>query len=596
MIDDEGACSARAAPPARRRARHRRRRQPVHVAAVLPGRPARRRRRRRAGQDGRAWFTNFGGWVDACAPAIDVVSTFFVVYEQVTTPKCSTRRRSAAGRAGAARASPRRRSPPSIAQEMYLTGSTAHDVMERLSYYQRYRFPTSAPCSTSDAWRSTSTSTGPLGVVGPSSRAGASRSPPTSRARVPDPARLGGRRVDDERRRPCTTPCARRTSRSSARGGRGADERHARCAASARTGGRRRPMARWRTGEVVALVDRLADALPSARTTCTSPTASARHFGIVGVERLGRHPGRHADGADRDALDGAAGGRARSLREPLALPWRRPPNVLVLDTGLATATGQPAHDALQGHCIMHRPWLDRATPALQRRGRARRRRPRPARPPGRPRHVHLRRDPPDLPRRAIHHAGVLSSYGDGDDASVTSAIERALRRFRQRNEHIDIVVMSFGSYAEDDRPPPMATRSAGSCGAASSSPRRATTRRRGRASRRRSPGWSASGRWTPTGAACSPTSVRGSTPRRRASTSSARSSPTSTTPMRRRVRRPLPRAGRRGAARASPPRRSAAAIAQPMYLRDPHRPGGVGAPAPRPRRSAIPDLGVLFNV
>ena len=26
---------------------------------------------------GPAWFTNFGSWVDACAPAVDVVSTFF---------------------------------------------------------------------------------------------------------------------------------------------------------------------------------------------------------------------------------------------------------------------------------------------------------------------------------------------------------------------------------------------------------------------------------------------------------------------------------------------------------------------------------------
>ena len=29
------------------------------------------------GQADKAWFTNFGGWVDACAPAIDVISTFF---------------------------------------------------------------------------------------------------------------------------------------------------------------------------------------------------------------------------------------------------------------------------------------------------------------------------------------------------------------------------------------------------------------------------------------------------------------------------------------------------------------------------------------
>jgi subtilisin family serine protease len=27
---------------------------------------------------GRAWFSNFGGWVDACAPGVDVVSTFFL--------------------------------------------------------------------------------------------------------------------------------------------------------------------------------------------------------------------------------------------------------------------------------------------------------------------------------------------------------------------------------------------------------------------------------------------------------------------------------------------------------------------------------------
>jgi subtilisin family serine protease len=27
---------------------------------------------------GRAWFSNFGGWVDACAPAVDVLSTFLI--------------------------------------------------------------------------------------------------------------------------------------------------------------------------------------------------------------------------------------------------------------------------------------------------------------------------------------------------------------------------------------------------------------------------------------------------------------------------------------------------------------------------------------
>jgi subtilisin family serine protease len=28
-------------------------------------------------QSGRADFSNFGGWVDCCAPGVDVVSTFF---------------------------------------------------------------------------------------------------------------------------------------------------------------------------------------------------------------------------------------------------------------------------------------------------------------------------------------------------------------------------------------------------------------------------------------------------------------------------------------------------------------------------------------
>ena len=30
---------------------------------------------------GRAAFSNFGSWVDACAPGVDVVSTFFTDFD-----------------------------------------------------------------------------------------------------------------------------------------------------------------------------------------------------------------------------------------------------------------------------------------------------------------------------------------------------------------------------------------------------------------------------------------------------------------------------------------------------------------------------------
>ena len=59
--------------------------------------------------DGQAWFSNFGGWVDACAPAIDVVSTFFEDFtEKIDGVEIAGTR---AGRGGVGRASPRRRSP-----------------------------------------------------------------------------------------------------------------------------------------------------------------------------------------------------------------------------------------------------------------------------------------------------------------------------------------------------------------------------------------------------------------------------------------------------------------------------------------------------
>ena len=372
---------------------------------------------------------------------------------------------------------------------------------------------------------------GPLGSSAPSSPSDASPWPPT---------RPVGRTSSG--RTPSSSPSTRTNPSRPLRHRRAAtsrsSERHrTRCRragcwapASAATGGTRTPdRGRWRTERSSS--SSTGSAMPgtaSDRTTSTSPTASD------GTSASSDPAAQAAPRASRRRSSSRCGRRharrrARRSREPLALPWRRPPNVLVLDTGLATSGGRPAHDALHGHCLLHRPWLDRATgrfndedePDDDARGRLDRQAGHGTFISGVVRQI--------CPTPRIHHAGVLSSYGDGDDASVTNAIERALRRFRQRNEHIDIVVMSFGSYAEADRPPPMAQRSAGCCGAASSSPRRATTRRPGRATRPRCPASSASGPWTPTAAACSPTSVHGSTPRRRASMSSARSSPSSTT-------------------------------------------------------------------
>lgn len=88
------------------------------------------------GQADKAWFTNFGGWVDACAPGIDVVSTFFLGDPAGLDEAPFT---------GWARWSGTSFSAPKVAavvaQEMYLTTSTPRDSWKRLSNYQRYRFP-----------------------------------------------------------------------------------------------------------------------------------------------------------------------------------------------------------------------------------------------------------------------------------------------------------------------------------------------------------------------------------------------------------------------------------------------------------------------
>ena len=89
------------------------------------------------GQADKAWFTNFGGWVDACAPAIDVVSTFFLPSKEVALdggPFTGWARWS-----GTSFAAPK--VAAAVAQEMYLSGSDARTSWKRLSDYRRYRFP-----------------------------------------------------------------------------------------------------------------------------------------------------------------------------------------------------------------------------------------------------------------------------------------------------------------------------------------------------------------------------------------------------------------------------------------------------------------------
>ena len=68
--------------------------------------------------DGKAWFTNFGGWVDACAPAIDVVSTFFMDFTERIDGVEHRRYEGWARWSGTSFSAPK--VAATIAQEMYL--------------------------------------------------------------------------------------------------------------------------------------------------------------------------------------------------------------------------------------------------------------------------------------------------------------------------------------------------------------------------------------------------------------------------------------------------------------------------------------------
>jgi subtilisin family serine protease len=171
----------------------------------------------------------------------------------------------------------------------------------------------------------------------------------------------------------------------------------------------------------------------------------AASFGVVGKDLAGGTPGIgppvELDSTARPAL------APRHLAEPLRLSGHRPPHVLVLDTGLRTRDGHPEHPDLT-NCFIHANWLNRAET-----GRF------------------DDEDEPDddhrgqldtqaghgtfisgivcqrCPDAVVHHAGVLTSYGDGDHASIVNAIDRALAR---PGDGYDVVVMALGTYAVDD--------------------------------------------------------------------------------------------------------------------------------------------------
>ena len=202
----------------------------------------------------------------------------------------------------------------------------------------------------------------------------------------------------------------------------------------------------------MAMMERLQDDTVQARPNQVYLAAAVgRRFGIIGDEGLGGDARLHRPGVA--GVDRSARRAPAFLAPRLGLPGRRRPNVLVLDTGLRTFDARAEHPALD-NCVVHDPWFD-----LRKVGRW------------------DDEDEPDddrcgrldhqaghgtfisgiirqlCPDALVHHRGVLTSYGDGDDASVIAAIERGRAAARRGHRHRGDVVRHV---RENDRPPPMA--------------------------------------------------------------------------------------------------------------------------------------------
>lgn len=86
---------------------------------------------------GRAWFTNFGPWVDASAPAIDVISTFFDDFTEIVDERPRRHFQRWARWSGTSFSAPK--VAALIAQEMYLYGGSAGDAWKRLTSHNHHR-------------------------------------------------------------------------------------------------------------------------------------------------------------------------------------------------------------------------------------------------------------------------------------------------------------------------------------------------------------------------------------------------------------------------------------------------------------------------
>ena len=172
-----------------------------------------------------------------------------------------------------------------------------------------------------------------------------------------------------------------------------------------------------------------------------------RHFGRVGAPGSAGTPGLHD--TRRHRIDRPPGGAAAPPPDAAGPGGPHAAEVLVLDTGLRTFDAHAEHPWLRDHCVVHQPWLDlrkvgrwddEDEPDDDGRGRLDQQA-------GHGTFISgiIRQLCPDA---IVHHRGVLTSYGDGDDASVITAIQRAIRSIEPG---VDIVVMAFGTYGAERR-------------------------------------------------------------------------------------------------------------------------------------------------